>query len=369
MPFLTEIQRIPTTGARAVEPFELESGERMLAIPQLAADLPGTPDGINGGTSDTRVALYRDSPEGFVEAGFLPVGGGEDVEAFEVDGRRLLAVASIRSGSGPYDFHTASPIFEETAGDFRVVQQISTIAAKQWRAFRIGAESFLALAQGHPAEGGASTIFRWTGDSFEPIQQLESAAGYNVATFQIEGITYLAHADHVAPAVLYRYEGDRFTKVQELLPSGGRAFQLVEDGDERYLFVARIDGDSLVLRWDGGRFVDPQPLPGGPGGREFALLSTSAATYLVRVDFIHGTPADPDPDLLSHIYRIDSGVVTTVEQFRTTGGTDVTILPGDSGIGGAGIRIAVSHGLAAQPRPGHTFAAETVIYRFDDEER
>ena len=363
MPFLTEIQRIPTTGARAVEPFALNGGDQMLAIPQLAADQPGTPDGINGGTSDTRVALYRDSPVGFVEAGFLPVGGGEDVEGFEVDGRRLLAVASIRSGSGPYNFQTTSPIFEETAGGFRVVQEIPTIAAKQWRAFQIGAESFLALAQGHPAAGGTSTIFRWTGDSFEAIQQLESAAGYNVATFQIEGITYLAHADHVAPAVLYRYEGDRFSKVQDLLPSGGRAFQLVEDEGELYLYIARIDGDSLVMRWDGAQFVDPQPLPGGPGGREFALLRTSSATYLVRVDFIHGTPADPSPDLLSHLYRIESGAVTTVEQFRTSGGTDVAVLPG-----GSGIRLAVSNGLAAQPRPGHTFAAETVIYRFDDEE-
>ena len=363
MSFLTELQRIPTTGARAVEPFVLDNGERMLAIPQLAADLPGTPDGINGGTSDTRVALYRDSPAGFVESGFLPVGGGEDVEAFEVDGRRFLAVASIRSGSGPYDFHTTSPIFEATADGFQVVQQIPTIAAKQWRAFRIGAESFLALAQGHPAAGGESTIFRWTGDSFEPIQQLVSAAGYNVATFQIEGITYLAHADHLAPAVLYRYEGDRFTKVQELLPSGGRAFQLIEEAGERYLFIARIDGDSLVMRWDGDRFADPHPLPGGAGGREFALLGTSSATYLVRVDFIHGTPADPSPDLLSHLYRIESGRATTVEQFRTSGGTDVAVLPSDTGT-----RIAVSNGLAAQLRPGHTFAAETVIYRFDDEE-
>ena len=37
---LTEIQRIPTSGARAVEPVQV-AGYDLLAIPQLARDLPG----------------------------------------------------------------------------------------------------------------------------------------------------------------------------------------------------------------------------------------------------------------------------------------------------------------------------------------
>jgi hypothetical protein len=362
MPRLTEIQRIPTTGARAVEPIVLADATRLLAVPQLAVDRPGTPDGINGGSSDTVVALFRDTDDGFVPAGELPVGGGEDVEAFHLDGRHFVAVASIRTGSGPYDFHTTSPIFEVTANGFERVQSFDTIAAKQWRAFEAGGESFLALAQGHPAAGGRSTVYRWDSGSFVPFQEFESAAGYNFASFEIDGATYLAYADHARPAVLARFGGDRFETVQELLPSGGRAFRLIDDGSEHHLAVARIDGDSLLYRWDGERFVDPAVLPGGPGGREFEVVTTPRATYLIRVDFIHGTPADPTPDLLSHVYRVERGRATTVAQFATTGGTDVVVLPGDGPI-----RIAVSNGLSSAASLNATFAADTVIYRFDDE--
>ena len=289
MALLTEIQRIPTTGARAVCAFAL-AGEHWLAIPQLAADAAGSPPGINGGSSDTEVLLLRDTPNGFVPAGTLPVGGGEDAEAFELDGRSFLAVASIRSGSGPYDFATVSPIFVSEGGAFVPFQSVESFAAKQWRFFRAGGSAFLGLAQNLPSGDRSSLVLRWDGTRFAPFQEIESKAGYNFAAFDIDGDTYLAHADHVLPARLYRFDGDRFVEHQSLLPAGGRAFQLIEDGAVRYLAVARIDGDSVLLRWNGTEFVPHDTLPGGPGGREFAWVETPRGRYLVRVDFIHGTP-------------------------------------------------------------------------------
>ncbi len=361
MALLTEIQRIPTTGARAVCAFALAGGH-WLAIPQLAADAAGSPPGINGGSSDTEVLLLRDTPNGFVPAGTLPVGGGEDAEAFELDGRSFLAVASIRSGSGPYDFATRSPIFVSEGGGFVPFQSVDSFAAKQWRFFRAGGSTFLGLAQNLPSGDRSSLVLRWDGTRFAPFQEIESKAGYNFAAFDIDGDTYLAHADHVLPTRLYRFDGDRFVEHQSLLPAGGRAFQLIEDGAVRYLAVARIDGDSVLLRWNGTEFVPHDTLPGGPGGREFAWVETPRGRYLVRVDFIHGTPAEPQPDLRSHIYRYEGGRLETVVRFPTTGGTDVTVLPGD------GTRLAVSNGLSAAPEPGSTFGAETVVYGFDDSE-
>ncbi len=49
---LTEFPSIPTSGERGVEPFDLD-GLHLLAIPQLAYDVPGTPVDMNGGDSDT----------------------------------------------------------------------------------------------------------------------------------------------------------------------------------------------------------------------------------------------------------------------------------------------------------------------------
>ena len=361
MSFLTELQRFPTTGARAVASFQ-HAGDTWLAVPQLARDAPGTPEGINGGASDAGVLILRDGQHGFAPAGVLPVDGGEDVEPFRLDDRLFLAVASIRTGSGPYDFATVSPIFVADGDRFVPFQEVESFAAKQWRFFRADGSAFLALAQNLPSGDSSSVILRWEGSSFEPYQKIESRAGYNFADFEIDGVTYLAHADHVLPSRLYRYDNGVFVEHQSLLPSGGRAFQLIRDGEERYLAAARIDGDSVLLRWDGARFVDHAIIPGGPGGREFALVDTQKGRYLVRVDFIRGTPADPQPDLSSHIYRYDAGHLETVAQFRTSGGTDVTVLRGEE------IRLAVSNGLSAIPRPGETFSAETVIYRFDDSE-
>ncbi|MFD6698211.1 MULTISPECIES: hypothetical protein [unclassified Microbacterium] len=360
---LTLQQRLPASGARAVAPFLLD-GARWLAVPQLAVDRPGTPPGINGGDSGTQVQLLREGAAGFTVAGVLPIGGGEDAEVFSLEGRTMIGVASIRTGRGPYDFATVSPLFVRDGDGFVRTQGLHTFAAKQLRHFRIGAEHFLAIAQGMPGGPTTSTVLRWDGSVFIPFQDLASAAGYNIAVFDIDGTTYLAHADHVMPSRLYRFDGARFVAWQELVPSGGRAFQLIRDGGDVWLAVARIDGDSLLLRWDGTRFADGTVIPGGPGGREFALVRTETDTFLFRVDFIHGTPADPQPDLESHVYRFDRGVLERIAGFRTTGGTDVAVLPAREG--GAAHEIVVSNGLAAQPFPGGTFGGSVAVYRFDE---
>lgn len=354
---LVEIQRLPTTGARAVAPFELD-GIRWLAIPQLAVDRAGTPEGINGGSSDAEVLLFAEGPGGFAAQGALPVGAGEDVEIFTIGGRTFAAVAAIRTGDGPYDYSAVSAVFEWGADGFRLHQELPTYGAKQARHFRVGEQDFLGIAQGMPGGDLTSTVLRWDGERFQPFQDLPSVVGYNIAVFEIDGVTYLAHADHAAPSLLYRFDETTFVEHQELIPAGGRAFLRLDDSTDSYLAVACINADSVLLKWDGGRFGAASVIPGGPGGREFARIEGDAGTFVVRVDFIHGTPADPQPDLDSHIYRFDGGALHPIGAFRTTGGTDVAVLPGD------GLDLAVSNGLSAVPVPGRTFAAETVIYRF-----
>ena len=61
---LTEWCRIPTSGARAVEPFELD-GTAFLAIPQMSYDRDGTPPGMNGGDSDTDMLILRRDGVGY----------------------------------------------------------------------------------------------------------------------------------------------------------------------------------------------------------------------------------------------------------------------------------------------------------------
>ncbi|MFJ5262471.1 hypothetical protein ACIQAC_18595 [Streptomyces sp. NPDC088387] len=361
---LTLIQDIPASGARAAQPLRVGDLE-LLAVPQLAYDVPGTPAHMNGGDSDTELLLLSRDGDHFSPWGTLPAPGGEDAEHFTIDGRTFLAVASIRSGAGPYDFTVPSVLFEWTGGTFEPFQVFDGFAAKQWRHFTIDGRHFLALAQGvalpaHAADNRPSAIYEWDGARFTHFQDIPSRWGYNWHAFTAGGHTFLAHADHVDPSVLYRWTGDAFVAHQDLAPAAGRAFATFDDdaGDHTYLVVACINDDSRLLRWDSAadRFTDHQRLAGA-GGRELALVQTPRARYLVRVNFIHGTPADPTAALMSQIYRWDKDHLELVEEFPTTGGTDLAVLDGADGP-----LLVQTNALSPELR----FSADVRVYRFTD---
>jgi hypothetical protein len=194
---LTEVQRIPTSGARAVEPVNVP-GRHLLAIPQLAKDSPDTQPGMNGGDSDTELLLLsRDGGGGFEPWAALPASGGEDAEFFTMGDRAFLAVASIRTGAGPYEFEATSTIFEWQGDRFTPFQEVPTFAAKQWKHWQIGDRHFLGLAQGvsfpagHAGQRQAanrdSVVYEWDGERFAEFQHIPSRWAYNWHAFQAGG--------------------------------------------------------------------------------------------------------------------------------------------------------------------------------------
>ncbi|MEV6171423.1 hypothetical protein AB0L99_24735 [Streptomyces sp. NPDC051954] len=360
--YLNLIQTIPASGARAAETFHVGDLE-LLAIPQLAYDIPGTPAHMNGGDSETEMLLLRRDGDRFEPWGSLAAPGGEDAEFFTIGDRAFLAVASIRTGAGPYDYTIPSVVFEWDGAQFVPFQAFDAFAAKQWRHFTVEGRHFLALAQGvalpHLAkQNRPSAIYAWDGTRFAHFQDIPSQWAYNWHAFEAGGHTLLAHADHVGPSVLYRWEGGRFVPHQDLAAAAGRAFATFDDpaGSGTYLVVACIDDGSRVLRWEPttGRFVEHQKLMGA-GARELAVVRTGRGLYVIRVNFIHGVPADPTAALMSQIYRWDEGRLDVVEEFPTTGGTDIAVL--DSA---AGPLIVQTNALA----PDLRFAAGSCVYRF-----
>ncbi len=181
------VQGLPTSGARAVLPFELD-GELLLAVPQLARDIDGEPAYMNGGDSDLEMLIYRWDGTAFLPWQSLPLSGGEDVEFFRIGDRCFLAVASLRSGHGPYELDVDSVVYEW----FVEFQRFPTFAAKQWRHFELEGRHFLGLAQGVVLDGvtarnpSKSQIFEWDGATFRPFQELSSAWGYNFTQFTID---------------------------------------------------------------------------------------------------------------------------------------------------------------------------------------
>jgi len=359
MTHLQEIQRIPTSGARGVEAFTVD-GAVCLAVPQLAYDAPGTPAGMNGGDSNTDILLFKQDGEEFTAAGRLPGTGGEDVEYFEIDGVAYVACACIRMGSGPYNFNVGQPIYRWSGEAWEPFQTILGFAAKQWRHFTIDGAHYLALAQNRPGDQDVpSAVFRWNGTEFEHLQDIPSRGGYNFHAFEIDGVTYLAHADHALPSQLFRWDGEKFVEHQDLMPLGGRAFATFSRDGEHYMAIANIRFDSVLLRWDGERFVEHAVLPGGKGGRELHLIDTDSGLFLMRANFITGGLQDPHPLLKSPLYKFTGDTFEIVDEFDTSGGTDVAEFTAPDG----SRRLAVSNALNGDLG----FATESVIYRFAPE--
>jgi hypothetical protein len=226
---LHEVQRLPTSGARAVAPFGCD-GHTYLAVPQLARDIAGQQPSMMLGDSNTEMPVYRWHDGRFVEHQRLAVPGGEDAEFFAIGARRFLATASLRSGAGPYRMDPGSTLFEWKDGRFEPFQTFATFAAKQWTHVAFGTRHLLVLAQGvtaHDAGAGPnarSTVFEWNGERFHALQELPSAWGYNACGFELGGTPLLAYADHAEPSRLFAWTGHTFEPRQTFDGKSGRAF-------------------------------------------------------------------------------------------------------------------------------------------------
>jgi hypothetical protein len=356
---LALMQRLPTSGARAVEPF-VRDGEHYLAVPQLATDIAGQPPSLTVGDSDTELLVFRLRDGRFEEHQRLAVPGGEDAECFQIDGRFFLAAASLRSGKGPYRMRVVSTIFEWQGGRFEPFQRIETFAAKQWTFFELDGRRFLALAQGvthgnePPPPDAKSRIYEWSGERFVPFQDVASGWGYNWLFFEAAGERWLAYADQAVPSRLMRWNDQVFEEVHELEGASGRAFCHFRAGGDDWLVFACLLGETWLLRLQGGRFARHQRLS-GPGGRELAWIGSTNGGHLIQTNFIEGSREAPQPVLRSVVYAWQGDRLELVDDFATIGGTDAAAFAVNSETW-----VAVSNSLG----PDLRFLSETCIYSF-----
>lgn len=359
IPLLREVQRLPTSGARAVEPFT-HLGVTYLAVAQLAVDVEGQPASMAGGNSDVDTVVYRWLDGAFIEHQRIPVPGGEDAESFGIGERRFLATASLRSGPGPYMMNDVeSVLYEWVDGRFEAFQRFPTFAAKQWKHFSFDGRHFLALAQGVTGHGNQDTtnarscLFEWDGERFVPFQDVASAWGYNWSFMDMGGRRLLGYADHAVPSSLLAWNGTSFEPFQQLDGKSGRAFKRFEAQGESWLAFANLLGESHLYRWAGERFVLHQTLS-GPGGREFEWLADGAGSgSLVQVNFIHGSREVPRPALRSFVFGWTGSRFEVAAEFDTSGGTDAAAFQ----VGGV-THLAVANSLDAALR----FRTDTRIY-------
>ena len=147
---------------------------------------------------------------------------------------------------------------------------------------------------------------------------------------------------------------------QELLQRVGRAFADFAVGADHYLLVAGLEEPVRLLHWADGRFETVQTLP-GLGARELTVVRHSGRLFVIRVNFILGTPRDPEPALSSQVYAWDDGRLGLVAEFPTCGGTDATVVA----TGESSVEFVVSNSLS----PDLRFATESVVYALSWTER
>ena len=96
------------------------------------------------------------------------------------------------------------------------------------------------------------------------------------------------------PAYLYRWDGQRLVVHQRLLDRGGRAFAHFAGTVMTTWLVAGIDSPPCVMRWTNGDFAPVQTLA-GLGARELRIVEHRGRLFVIRINFILGSPQDPEP--------------------------------------------------------------------------
>ncbi|XP_034063282.1 thrombospondin-type laminin G domain and EAR repeat-containing protein-like [Gymnodraco acuticeps] len=194
-----------------------------------------------------------------------------DIEVFQLPGLGMMAAMAHRSASG-------SAVYLWSNAGFQLYQNISTYEALAWRHFSIGKKVYLVVSNsgGGPdkrkqTENDFSVIYKWSKRRklFVRFQTLQTHCARDWEAFQINKQTYLAVANHrqgdtnhTIDSVIYRW--NRLTKSfevhQMLRTSGAYDWEFFTVGPYHFLVVANaFDGvttsvDSVIYVWVNGSF-------------------------------------------------------------------------------------------------------------------
>ncbi|XP_029973422.1 thrombospondin-type laminin G domain and EAR repeat-containing protein-like [Salarias fasciatus] len=197
-----------------------------------------------------------------------------DVEVFEVPSVGLMAAMAHRSTA------SGSAVYLWTSSGFQLHQNISTSGALAWKHFTVGKKLFLVGSNsgGDPdgqmskkSEVDFSVVYKWSKrrKRFVQFQTLQTHCARDWEAFSINQETYLAVANHrkgnnnhTINSVIYKW--DRLTKSfqahQTLLTSGAYDWEFFTVGPYHFLVVANaFDGvttsvDSVIYVWVNGSF-------------------------------------------------------------------------------------------------------------------
>ncbi|XP_013361553.1 PREDICTED: thrombospondin-type laminin G domain and EAR repeat-containing protein [Chinchilla lanigera] len=143
-----------------------------------------------------------------------------------------------------------SAIYKWTDGKFVSYQNIATHQAQSWRHFTIGKKIFLAVANFGPNEKGQefSVIYKWSHRKlkFTPYQRIATHSARDWEAFKVDGEHFLAVANHREgdnhniDSVIYKWNPStrRFEPHQSIATSGAYDWEFFTVGPYSFLVVA-----------------------------------------------------------------------------------------------------------------------------------
>ncbi|KAM9694010.1 thrombospondin-type laminin G domain and EAR repeat-containing protein [Trichechus inunguis] len=155
---------------------------------------------------------------------------------------------------------TTSAIYKWTDGKFVLYQNIPTHQAQSWRHFTIGKRIFLAVANFEPNEKGQefSVIYKWSHRKlkFTPYQRIATHSARDWEAFQVDGEHFLAVANHREgdnhniDSVIYKWNPrtQLFEANQTIATSGAYDWEFFAVGPYSFLAVANtFNGTSTKV--------------------------------------------------------------------------------------------------------------------------
>ncbi|XP_049641381.1 thrombospondin-type laminin G domain and EAR repeat-containing protein [Suncus etruscus] len=291
------------------------------------------------------------------------------VEVFAIPGAGLFVATANRRAT--------SAIYKWTDGKFASYQRIRTHQAQSWRYFTIGEQAFLAVANLEPNKKGQefSVIYKWsrTRLRFTPYQRVPTHSARDWEAFQLAGEHFLAVANHREgdnhniDSVIYKWNPRTrlFEANQTIATSGAYDWEFFTVGPYSFLAVANaFNGTSTRLHshlyvWLLGAFRLFQSFLTF-GAADWEVFRIEERVFLAVANS-HSYTVDAEA-------RSDSYILNSViYELNVTAQTFVTFqeIPTCSALDWEFFSVGEDHFLVvANSFDGRSFSVDSVIYRW-----
>ncbi|KAI2660525.1 Thrombospondin-type laminin G domain and EAR repeat-containing protein [Labeo rohita] len=214
----------------------------------------------------------------FIRYQTLNTHSARDWEAFNIQDETFLAVANHRQGERNHNIDSVIYKWNPVTEFFEVNQTIPTTGAYDWEFFTIGPYYFLVVANTFNGRSTVidSTIYIWLEGMFQPYQSITMLTEEGKILYSINSTIYELSMT-----------SQTFIKFQDIETNSALDWEYFTVGDDKFLVVANsYDGssyslNSVIYRWQGYEGFIPVHRLSTNGCRDWEFFNTTDGSYLI----------------------------------------------------------------------------------------